>query len=225
MMKKRATVSRGVVAIIEVNYFQKLHLDISLAIISNQDSMFSVFKHQAKFGALCGSWIMQLTLSRLVATDMTEIDTIVTVAADDTVIEVEGTDAASTLAAARAAAEDAGLMDGEFIQEPEYLKSIVYGGLDVSLTSLGVVASAAGGDAKTRKSLFYHKELGRLFSINGKNLSYYVSFLTFVCLLISGNVLALGLANLIFGFIAFCYKVICTPSLSCLALTSVPCGF
>jgi hypothetical protein len=36
----------------------------------------------------------------------------------------------------------------------EYLKSVVYGGLDVSLISLGVVASAAGGDAKTRMHNF-----------------------------------------------------------------------
>ncbi|CAN5953579.1 unnamed protein product [Sphagnum jensenii] len=54
----------------------------------------------------------------------------------------------------------------------EYLKSVVYGGLDVSLISLGVVASAAGGDAKTR------------------------------------TVLAMGLANLIFGTISFFHKVI-----------------
>jgi hypothetical protein len=54
----------------------------------------------------------------------------------------------------------------------EYLKSVVYGGLDVSLISLGVVASAAGGDAKTR------------------------------------TVLAMGLANLIFGSISFFHKVI-----------------
>lgn len=96
---------------------------------------------------------MQLTPSLLAAADSTEVDTTVTVTSDDMVIEVEGTDVTSTLAAARAAAEDAGMMDEQLIQEPEYLKSIVFGGLDVSLTSLGVVASAAGGDAKTRKSL------------------------------------------------------------------------
>lgn len=96
---------------------------------------------------------MQLTQSLLAAADSTEVDTTVTVTFDDTVIEVEGADAASTLAAATAAAEDAGMMDGQLTQEPEYLKSIVYGGLDVSLTSLGVIASAAGGDVKTRKCL------------------------------------------------------------------------
>lgn len=101
---------------------------------------------------------MELMLSLLSAADSTQVDTTVTVTLDDTVIEVEGTDAASTIAAATAAAEDAGMMDGELSLEPEYLKSIVYGGLDVSLTSLGVVASAAGGDAKTRKFLPSQKQ-------------------------------------------------------------------
>ena len=82
-----------------------------------------------------------------VSTDETE--TTVTVTTDDTVLEVEGRDAEETLLAAREAAEDAGMVMHE-TTSPEYLKSIVYGGLDVSLTSLGVVASAAGGDAKTR---------------------------------------------------------------------------
>jgi hypothetical protein len=37
----------------------------------------------------------------------------------------------------------------------DYLKSIVHGGLDVTLVSLGLVASAAGGDAKTSKYLLH----------------------------------------------------------------------
>jgi hypothetical protein len=99
------------------------------------------------------------------------VGTTVTVSTDDTVIQVEGTDATSTLEAATQAAEDAGMLMEEPAQEGGYLKSIVYGGLDVSLTSLGVVAAAAGGDAKTR------------------------------------NILALGLSNLIFGFLTFFYKI------------------
>ncbi|KAJ7540435.1 hypothetical protein O6H91_10G014800 [Diphasiastrum complanatum] len=54
----------------------------------------------------------------------------------------------------------------------EYLKSIVYGGLDVTLASLGVVSSAAGGEAKTI------------------------------------TVFALGLANLIAGFIALLHNIV-----------------
>nr|PNR28953.1 hypothetical protein PHYPA_027645 [Physcomitrium patens] len=83
----------------------------------------------------------------------THRDTTVTVTTDHTVIEVEGTDATSTLLAATRAAEDAGMMVDSLLQPPQYLKSIVYGGLDVSLTSLGVIAAAAGGDAKTRNVL------------------------------------------------------------------------
>jgi hypothetical protein len=75
---------------------------------------------------------------------------------DESVIEVHGSDAPSTLEAVTAAAEDLGMMTltstGSKVQE--YLKSVVYGGLDVSLISLGIVASAAGGDAKTRMHNF-----------------------------------------------------------------------
>lgn len=83
----------------------------------------------------------------------THRDTTVTMTTDHTVIEVEGTDATSTLLAATRAAEDAGMKVDSLLQPPQYLKSIVYGGLDVSLTSLGVIAAAAGGDAKTSESL------------------------------------------------------------------------
>ncbi|CAM6019688.1 unnamed protein product [Sphagnum balticum] len=103
-----------------------------------------------------------------------ETTTSVIMTTDESVIEVHGSDAPSTLEAVTAAAEDLGMMTltstGSKVQE--YLKSVVYGGLDVSLISLGVVASAAGGDAKTR------------------------------------TVLAMGLANLIFGSISFFHKVI-----------------
>lgn len=89
---------------------------------------------------------------------MATTETTVTVETDHAVIDLDGTDAASTLLAATRAAEDAGLMDESRYQDPEYLKSIVYGGLDVSLTSLGVIASGAGGDAKTSESLFLFRK-------------------------------------------------------------------
>jgi hypothetical protein len=85
-----------------------------------------------------------------------ETTTSVIMTTDESVIEVHGSDAPSTLEAVTAAAEDLGMMTltstGSKVQE--YLKSVVYGGLDVSLISLGVVASAAGGDAKTRMHNF-----------------------------------------------------------------------
>lgn len=93
------------------------------------------------------------TDSGLVAETTETVGTTVTVSTDETVIQVEGTDVTSALEVATQAAEDAGMV----MEEREgggYLKSIVYGGLDVSLTSLGVVAAAAGGDAKTRKHFY-----------------------------------------------------------------------
>ncbi len=81
-----------------------------------------------------------------------ETPTSVIMTTDQLVIQVDGSNAPSTLEAVTAAAEGLGIMTltltGSKVQE--YLKSVVYGGLDVSLISLGVVASAAGGDAKTR---------------------------------------------------------------------------
>jgi hypothetical protein len=58
------------------------------------------------------------------------------------------------------AAEAVAIVQGHISSESngtsqEYLKSIVHGGLDVTLVSLGVVASAAGVDAKTSKYLLY----------------------------------------------------------------------
>ena len=79
--------------------------------------------------------------------------TAVRVTTDNTVIEVQGGAAAETLQAATAAAEEVGMVAEAEVSQG-YLKSIVYGGLEVSLTSLGVVASAAGGGAKTRNALF-----------------------------------------------------------------------
>jgi hypothetical protein len=103
-----------------------------------------------------------------------ETTTSVTMTTYESVIEVHGIDAPSTLKAVTAAAEDSGMMSptSTVSKVQEYLKSVVYGGLDVSLISLGIVASAAGGDAKTR------------------------------------TVLAMGLANLIFGSISFFHKII-----------------
>ncbi len=85
-----------------------------------------------------------------------ETMTSVIMTTDESVIEVHGSDAPSTLEAATAAAEDLGMMTltSTVSKVQEYLKSVVYGGLDVSLISLGVVASAAGGDAKTRMHNF-----------------------------------------------------------------------
>ena len=150
MMMKSVTVSRGVASTLEVSCTHSIFPRPSFRIRMLSSLHLSIL---AKFGALCSSRIIKRTLSLLAAADSTEIDTTVTVTSDDTVIEVEGHDATSTLEAAREAAEDAGILDEGLIQEPEYIKSVVHGGLDISLTSLGVVASAAGGDAKTRKSL------------------------------------------------------------------------
>ncbi len=85
-----------------------------------------------------------------------ETTTSVTMTTYESVIEVHGIDAPSTLKAVTAAAEDSGMMSptSTVSKVQEYLKSVVYGGLDVSLISLGIVASAAGGDAKTRMHNF-----------------------------------------------------------------------
>ncbi len=85
-----------------------------------------------------------------------ETTTSVIITTDELVIEVDGSDAPSTLKAATDAAEHIGMMTltSTVSKVQEYLKSVVYGGLDVSLISLGIVASAAGGDAKTRMHNF-----------------------------------------------------------------------
>lgn len=44
---------------------------------------------------------------------------------------------------------------GDDVQEWDILKAILYGGLMESITSVGVVSSAAGADAKTCKSSLF----------------------------------------------------------------------
>lgn len=68
----------------------------------------------------------------------------------ETNITVEGATSEEAAAVAIARARNRVASKSETTSE-EYLKSIVHGGLDVTLFSLGVVASGAGGDAKTRK--------------------------------------------------------------------------
>lgn len=84
----------------------------------------------------------------------TEISTNVSVSPVETAIEVECIDDSQTSNAvttvpdlARTAV--AQLPATKIVSEWDILKSIVYGGLAVSLTSLGVVSSAAGGEVKT----------------------------------------------------------------------------
>jgi hypothetical protein len=95
-------------------------------------------------------------ISTIISDVSDETTTSVIMTRDTSVIEVHGSDAPSTLEAVTAAAEDLGIMTltSTVSKVQEYLKSVVYGGLDVSLISLGIVASAAGGDAKTRMHNF-----------------------------------------------------------------------
>jgi hypothetical protein len=87
----------------------------------------------------------------------TEISTDVTVSPVQTVIEVQPIDGSQTSDVATTVSDlartaGAQLPTTTIVTEWDILKSIVYGGLTVSLTSLGVVSSAAGGEAKTCKS-------------------------------------------------------------------------
>lgn len=84
----------------------------------------------------------------------TEISTDVTVSPVQTVIEVQPIDGSQTSDVATTVSDlartaGAQLPTTTIVTEWDILKSIVYGGLTVSLTSLGVVSSAAGGEAKT----------------------------------------------------------------------------
>ncbi|KAG9155767.1 hypothetical protein Leryth_004021 [Lithospermum erythrorhizon] len=72
----------------------------------------------------------------------------------------------------------------------EIIKSIVYGGLVESITSLSVVSSAAGGGAATCKFSYYLISLGT-----------YTSHVTAL------QILALGLANLIGGIFIICHNL------------------
>lgn len=84
----------------------------------------------------------------------TEISTNVTVSPVETAIEVECIDDSQTSDVVTtvpdlARTTVAQLPATKIVSEWDILKSVVYGGLAVSLTSLGVVSSAAGGEAKT----------------------------------------------------------------------------
>lgn len=84
----------------------------------------------------------------------TEISTNVTVSPVETAIEVERIDDAQTSDVVTTVPDLARITVAQLpatkiVSEWDILKSVVYGGLAVSLTSLGVVSSAAGGEAKT----------------------------------------------------------------------------
>lgn len=86
--------------------------------------------------------------------ESTEISTDVTVSPVQTVVEVGPIDDSQPSDVATAVSDlarstSAQLPAAKIATEWDILKSIVYGGLTVSLTSLGVVSSAAGGEAKT----------------------------------------------------------------------------
>lgn len=75
-------------------------------------------------------------------------DTAVEIDRTETLVAVQGATSAQAAAEAIAIAQGQSLSGGDPASSG-YLKSVVHGGLDVTLFSLGVVASGAGGDAKT----------------------------------------------------------------------------
>ncbi|CAM6128580.1 unnamed protein product [Calypogeia fissa] len=88
------------------------------------------------------------TRTPLLGTARPRQDTVVEIDTTETNVAVGGAPSAEAAAAAIATARGQTPSKSERLPT-EYLKSIVHGGLDVTLFSLGVVASGAGGDAKT----------------------------------------------------------------------------
>ncbi|CAM6086243.1 unnamed protein product [Calypogeia fissa] len=109
-------------------------------------SLYDVFRehHVSAESTLPGTEVDD-TRTPLLGTAWPRQDTVVEIDTTETNVAVGGAPSAE---AAIATAQGQTPSKSERVPS-EYLKSIVHGGLDVTLVSLGVVASGAGGDAKT----------------------------------------------------------------------------